>query len=73
MWYDPLTTPQGITNAVHWVLGNPDVFLNTAGDVDLLKLILGAAGEFKSRPDAAVMDADLESLGITSLFTGDEI
>ena len=73
VWYDPLTTPEGIRHAVHWVLGNPNVFLNTAGDVGLLKIILQAADEFESRPDDAVMDADLEKLGITSLFTGDEM
>ncbi|MFN2145470.1 MAG: aldo/keto reductase [Anaerolineales bacterium] len=73
VWYDPLTTPEGIRHAVHWVLGNPQVFLNTAGDVNLLKIILKAADEFESRPEDAVMDADLEKLGITSLFTGDEM
>jgi predicted aldo/keto reductase-like oxidoreductase len=73
VWYDPLTTPDGIRHAVQWVLGNPDVFLNTAGDVNLLKLILQAADEFKSRPNDVVMDADLEKLGITSLFTSDEM
>jgi predicted aldo/keto reductase-like oxidoreductase len=73
VWYDPLTTPEGIRRAIHWVLGNPDVFLNTAGDVGLLKLILKAADEYESRPDDAVMDADLEKLGMTPLFTGDEM
>jgi predicted aldo/keto reductase-like oxidoreductase len=73
VWYDPLTTPEGIQHAVHWVLGNPNVFLNTAGDVELLKIILKAADEFESRPIDAVMDADLEKLGIMPLFTGDEM
>ena len=73
VWYDPLTTPEGIQHAVDWVLGNPNVFLNTAGDVNLLRIILKAAEEFESPPDDAVMDADLEKLGITSLFTGDEM
>jgi aryl-alcohol dehydrogenase-like predicted oxidoreductase len=73
VWYDPLITPDGIRHAVQWVLGNPDVFLNTAGDVNLLKIILQAADEFESRPENAVMDADLEKLGITSLFTSDEM
>ncbi|MBN2044685.1 MAG: aldo/keto reductase [Anaerolineales bacterium] len=73
VWYDPLTTPEGISHAVHWVLGNRDVFLNTPGDVDLLKLVLRAADEYESRPDQVIMDADLKKLGITSLFTGDEM
>lgn len=73
VWYDPLTTPEGIRHAIHWVLGNPNVFLNTAGDVHLLKMVLKAADEFESRPADALMNADLEKLGITNLFTGDEM
>ena len=35
-WYEPLVDDQAIANAVHWVLGHPDVFLNTVGDIHLL-------------------------------------
>ena len=35
-WYQPLEDQADIDKAVHWVLGNQDVFLNTVGDVDLL-------------------------------------
>lgn len=62
-WYEPLTDPAAIDTAVAWVLGRPDVFLNTVGDIHVLPLVLEAAERFfeggASRPDADVM-ADLE-------------
>ena len=72
VWYDPLTRQDAIYNAVHWVLGNQNVFLNTPGDLGLLKLTLEAAAQYESRPDDAVMQADLENHEITPLFTGAE-
>ena len=73
VWYDPLDTDEGIEHAVHWVLGNPDVFLNTAGDIRLLEKILAAAQRFSTRPSDELMQSDLEKYGITALFKGDEI
>jgi predicted aldo/keto reductase-like oxidoreductase len=73
VWYDPLETEDGIEHAVHWVLGNPNVFLNMAGDIRLLEKILAAAETFEGRPSDEIMEADLEKYGITSLFKGDEI
>ncbi|HKJ28331.1 MAG TPA: aldo/keto reductase [Anaerolineales bacterium] len=73
VWYDAIDGDSAIEHAVDWVLGNPDVFLNTAGDLTLLEKILAAANQTGERPSDAVMQADLESLGITPLFTGDEI
>lgn len=73
VWYDPLTAREGIRHAIHWVLGNPQVFVNTAGDVELLKIILEEAAEFESRPEDEVMETDLEKYSVTPLFTGDEI
>jgi len=35
-WYQPLEEQADIDKAVHWVLGHPGIFLNTAGDVTLL-------------------------------------
>ncbi len=72
VWYDPLTREDAIYNAIHWVLGNENVFLNTAGDIGLLKIILEAAAQYEGRPDDAVMQADLENNQITPLFIGDE-
>jgi predicted aldo/keto reductase-like oxidoreductase len=68
-WYEPLDDERSITNAVHWVLGNPDVFLNTVGDIHLLKRVLLAADTFTNRPQDEVMQADLKEYGVNPLFT----
>src|SRR3954462_1492540 len=49
-WYEPLTEQQDIDLAVHWVLGNPQAFLLTTGDVDVLPKLLDAAERYESRP-----------------------
>ena len=63
-WYEPLTEQPDIDLAVHWVLGNPHVFLNTVGDTTLLPKVLDAAERFASRPP----DEELAALGTASLF-----
>src|SRR3954462_1835349 len=45
-WYEPLRGQDDIDLAVHWVLGRPEVFLLTTGDVELLPRLLDAAGRF---------------------------
>ena len=67
-WYEPLVDDRAITNAVHWVLGNPDVFLNTVGDIHLLKKVLQAADTFKVQPPDEIMQADLKGFGVKPLF-----
>jgi aryl-alcohol dehydrogenase-like predicted oxidoreductase len=49
-WYEPLQDQGAIDTTVSWVLGRPDVFLNTVGDVDILPKVLDAAERFASRP-----------------------
>ena len=49
-WYEPLTDQADIDRAVHWVLGNPQVFLLTTGDVDVLPKLLDAAARYETRP-----------------------
>ena len=68
-WYEPLVDDRAISNAVHWVLGHPDVFLNTVGDIHLLKKVLLAADTFESRPPDDIMQADLKEFEIKPLFT----
>jgi aryl-alcohol dehydrogenase-like predicted oxidoreductase len=63
-WYEPLTEQADIDLAVHWVLGNPQVFLNTVGDTTLLPKALDAAERFVARPP----DEELAALGTASLF-----
>lgn len=45
-WYEPLEAPEDIQAAVHWVLSNPQVFLNTVGDINILPRVLEAASQF---------------------------
>jgi aryl-alcohol dehydrogenase-like predicted oxidoreductase len=68
-WYEPLTEQAEIDRAVHWVLGRPGVFLNTASDLGLLEKILDAAHRFTVRPDDAAMRALVEQRAMTPLFT----
>src|ERR1700716_3666377 len=58
-WYEPLEAQGDIDLAVWWVLGRPSVFLNTAGDIDLLPKILDAAERFEKRPADGEMTAML--------------
>jgi aryl-alcohol dehydrogenase-like predicted oxidoreductase len=67
-WYQPLEEQADIDRAVHWVLGLPDVFINTAGDLGLLPKVLDAASRFERRPPAEAMTAMLDGKRMTSLF-----
>jgi len=46
-WYQPLEEQEDIDKAVHWLLGQPNLFLNTVGDVGLLPKVLDAASRFQ--------------------------
>ena len=51
-WYEPLREQADIDLAAHWVLGNPQVFLLTTGDVEILPRLLDAVERFETRtPD----------------------
>jgi len=67
-WYQPLEEPADIDRAVHWILGMPGVFLNTAGDLNLLPRVLDAASRFERRPADEAMEAMLGATRMTSLF-----
>jgi aryl-alcohol dehydrogenase-like predicted oxidoreductase len=67
-WYEPLTDPTEIELAVHWVLGRPGVFLNTAADVNLLPHVLAAAAAFEGPPPQAELDALVERRAMRPLF-----
>ena len=70
-WYDPLTDPAAIDRAVRFVLGHPQMFLNTTSDARLLPLVVGAARGDLSSPTVEEMRADVIAEGITPLFDGD--
>ncbi|MCC6615845.1 MAG: aldo/keto reductase [Anaerolineae bacterium] len=68
-WYAPLTDQPAIDRAVWWVLGNPQVFLNTASDIHMLPKILDAASRFEARPSDGEMEADVATYQMAPLFT----
>jgi aryl-alcohol dehydrogenase-like predicted oxidoreductase len=67
-WYQPLERQEDIDRAVHWVLGRPGIFLNTAGDLGLLPKVLDAASRFKARPSDAEMTTLHDATRMSSLF-----
>jgi len=67
-WYQPLEDQADIDRAVHWLLGLPGVFINTAGDLGLLPKVLDAASRFERRPSDDEMATMLDAQRITSLF-----
>ncbi len=67
-WYEPLREQADIDLAAGWVLGRPEVFLNTAGDVSLLPRILDTASRFQSRPSDAELLTLLAQREMAPLF-----
>ncbi len=61
-WYEPLREPADLDRAVAWVLGRPGLFLNTAGDIHLLPLVLDAAERAAERAGQRPSDAEMEAL-----------
>jgi aryl-alcohol dehydrogenase-like predicted oxidoreductase len=68
-WYEPLRKQEDIDLAVHWVLGRPEVFLNTVGDVTLLPKVLDAARRFEERPADGALDELLSQRHLVPLFS----
>lgn len=67
-WYQPFEAQEAIEKAVHWVLGDERVFLNTVGEIHLLPQVLEAAANSAPRPSNAEMAAFAEAQGMASLF-----
>jgi aryl-alcohol dehydrogenase-like predicted oxidoreductase len=67
-WYQPLERQEDIDLAVHWVLGRPAIFLNTAGDLTLLPRVLDAASRFTRRPSDEEMASMHDATRMSSLF-----
>jgi aryl-alcohol dehydrogenase-like predicted oxidoreductase len=67
-WYEPLTDQADIDKAVHWVLGNPNVFLNTAAEISLLPKVFDAVSRFTARPSEAEMQTLLREQAMEPLF-----
>jgi aryl-alcohol dehydrogenase-like predicted oxidoreductase len=63
-WYEPLRDQDDIDRAASWVLANPQVFLLTTGDVEILPKLLDAAENAGQRPS----DDEMSALGTSPLF-----
>jgi len=72
-WYQPLEEADAIGRAVRWVLGNPQVFLNSSSDARLLPTALEAAAAGGPRPTDAEMEADVVAHGVRPLFDGADL
>jgi aryl-alcohol dehydrogenase-like predicted oxidoreductase len=68
-WYEPFEDQRDIDLAVDYVLGRPGMFLNSAGDLDVLPRIIDAA---ERSSGAAPSEADMRALagraGMQPLF-----
>ncbi len=67
-WYEPLEDQANIDLAVHWLLSRPGIFLNTAGDINLLPKVLDAAKRFQRGPSAEAMATLAGNLAMQPLF-----
>ena len=67
-WYEPLSDDAAITKNIHWVLGIPDIFLNTVGDLQELPKVLKAADCFEKCPSSEEMTETAEKMNMQMLF-----
>lgn len=69
-WYEPLRSDAALRRAVHFVLAQPGVFLNTASDLEVLERTLAAARDFEADAvqDGAALRAALADEGAAALF-----
>jgi aryl-alcohol dehydrogenase-like predicted oxidoreductase len=67
-WYEPLSDQADIDLAVHWVLGRPEAFLLTSGDVEILPRLLDAAERFEQRPSGEAMSELVARRRVEPLF-----
>jgi aryl-alcohol dehydrogenase-like predicted oxidoreductase len=73
-WYEPCTDPAVVGRAVRYVLGNPQLFLNSSSDARLLRPILeaaaGAGAGEAGTPTEPELEADIAAEQIEPLFDG---
>ena len=67
-WYEPLREQADVDPAVHWVLGRPDAFVCTTGDLEILPRLLDAAERFERRPPDDEMAALAQRASAEPLF-----
>jgi len=67
-FYEPLETQNAIDKAVHWSLGLSNSFMITAGDLQLLPIVLDAANRFEKRPSDEEMRAMVDEFDMQEIF-----
>ncbi len=74
-WYEPLADPDVAARSIRWVLAEPDLFLNTSSDADLLAPTLAVAEDIVGQPapSDAEMAADAAAHQLEPLFDGDQL
>ena len=73
-WYEPLQEQDEIDTAVHYALSRPGIFINSAGDLNLLPKVLEAARRFGEAQPLAALESELSGAALTPLFgEGDDI
>ncbi|MEM7738050.1 MAG: aldo/keto reductase [Deinococcota bacterium] len=68
-WYEPLEDQHDIDKAVHWVLGQKEVFLNTVGDIHILPRVFDAAERFTGTIPDSEMEVVFRERQMEPLFT----
>ncbi|MEM6431454.1 MAG: aldo/keto reductase [Deinococcota bacterium] len=68
-WYEPLEEQHDIDKAVHWVLGQKEVFLNTVGDIHILPKVFDAAERFTGTTNDSEMEVVFRERQMEPLFT----
>ncbi|MFA7127269.1 MAG: aldo/keto reductase [Bacilli bacterium] len=71
-WYRPLENEDSISKSVRWVLHNPQVFLNTAGDIKLLPKILKAANTEQYGTTNQEMEELITTYNMEPLFSHEQ-
>ena len=73
-WYQPLPAGDALVRAIHFVLADDQVFLNTSSDAALLPAIIAAAESFTGvAPTDAELEADAAEHDIRPIFDGAEL
>jgi aryl-alcohol dehydrogenase-like predicted oxidoreductase len=72
-WYEPVGDDAALARAVQWVLGNPQVFLNTTSDAKVMARELEVAEGDLTRPADDAMAADVATHDMAPLFDGNTL
>jgi aryl-alcohol dehydrogenase-like predicted oxidoreductase len=67
-WYEPFNDQESLNLAIHWALSLPGAFINTAGDIHILPMILEAASRYERAPSEEQMQALMESQATETLW-----